>query len=92
MAKRGILSALSADNTKSEGQVLFADDELDIAVITAKGKDLNELLLSVGLARIYGTRTPLPDGRDSREYLAHLRELESEAKAAKRGAWGKVSQ
>jgi len=35
--------------------------------------------------------TPLPDGRDSREYLAYLRELESEAKAAKRGAWGKVS-
>ena len=58
-------------------------------VITAEGKDLNELLVSAGLARIYGTRTPLPDGRDSREYLAHLHELESEAKAAKRGAWGK---
>jgi hypothetical protein len=43
------------------------------------------------LALIYGTRTPLPDGHDSREYLARLRELESEAKAAKRGAWGKVS-
>jgi endonuclease YncB( thermonuclease family) len=60
-------------------------------VITAEGKDLNELLVSAGLARIYGTRTALPDGRDSREYLAHLRELESEAKAAKRGAWGKVN-
>jgi endonuclease YncB( thermonuclease family) len=60
-------------------------------VITAEGKDLNELLVSAGLARIYGTRTPLPDGRDSRAYLAQLRELESEAKAAKRGAWGKVN-
>src|SRR5438552_14563603 len=42
-------------------------------VITAEGKDLNELLVSAGLARIYGRRTPLPDGRDgrgSREYLA----------------------
>ena len=58
-------------------------------VITAEGKDLNELLVSAGLARIYGTRTPLPDGRNSREYLAHLRELESEAKAAKLGAWSK---
>jgi len=58
-------------------------------VITAEGKDLNELLVSAGLARIYGTRTPLPDGRDSREYLAHLHERELEAKAAKRGAWGK---
>jgi hypothetical protein len=47
--------------------------------------------VSEGLARIYGTRTPLPDGRDSREYLAHLRELELEAKAVKRGAWGRVN-
>ena len=59
-------------------------------VVTADGHDLNELLVSAGLARIYGTRTPLPDGRDSRTYLAHLHELENEARAAKRGAWGKV--
>ena len=58
-------------------------------VLTADGHDLNELLVSAGLARIYGTRTPLPDGRDSRTYLAHLRELETQAKAAGRGAWGK---
>jgi endonuclease YncB( thermonuclease family) len=51
---------------------------------------LNELLVSAGLARIYGTRTPLPDGRDSRTYLAHLGELETHAKAARRGAWSKV--
>ena len=61
-------------------------------VITAGGRDLNELLVSSGLARIYGTRTPLPDGRESRTYLAHLHELENEARAAKRGAWGKVYQ
>ena len=59
-------------------------------VVTADGRDLNELLVSAGLARIYGTRTPLPDGRDSREYLAHLHDLENEAKAAKRGGWGMV--
>jgi endonuclease YncB( thermonuclease family) len=58
-------------------------------IVTADGHDLNELLVSNGLARIYGTRTPLPDGRDSRSYLAHLHELENEAKAVKRGAWGK---
>ena len=60
-------------------------------MITFNGSDLNELLVYAGLARIYGTRTPLPDGRDSREYLAHLHDLKSEAKAAKRGAWGKVN-
>ena len=59
-------------------------------VITEDGRDLNALLVSNGLARIYGTRTPLPDRRDSREYLARLRQLENEAKAAKRGAWGKL--
>ena len=61
-------------------------------VLTADGHDLNELLVSNGLARIYGTRTPLPDGRDSRTYLARLRELENEARVAKPGAWGKVHQ
>jgi hypothetical protein len=59
-------------------------------VVTADGHDLNEQLVSNGLARINGTRTPLPDGRDSREYLAHLHGLENEARAAKRGAWGKM--
>jgi endonuclease YncB( thermonuclease family) len=59
-------------------------------VTTAEGRDLNELLVNAGLARIYGTRTPLPDGRDSRGYLAHLREVESQAKAARRGAWAKT--
>jgi endonuclease YncB( thermonuclease family) len=61
-------------------------------VVTADGRDLNELLVSAGLARIYGTRTPLPDGRDSRTYLPHLRELETQAKAARRGAWAIETQ
>src|SRR5438309_3641458 len=39
-------------------------------IVTSDGRDLNELPVSAGLARIYGTRTPLPDGRDSREYRA----------------------
>jgi len=56
-------------------------------ILTAEGRDLNELLVENGLARIYGVRTTLPDGRDSRKYLARLAELEAKAKAAKRGAW-----
>jgi len=56
-------------------------------IITAEGRDLNELLVENGLARIYGVRTTLPDGRDSRKYLAQLAELEAKAKVAKRGAW-----
>lgn len=56
-------------------------------VIDSTGRDLNELLVENGLARIYGVRTTLPDGRDSRQYLTKLAELEKGAKAAKRGAW-----
>ena len=51
------------------------------------GEDLGEMLVANGLARIYGTRTPLPDGRDSRQYLARLAELETKAKATKKGGW-----
>lgn len=59
-------------------------------VTTADGKDLAELLVSNGLARIYGSRTPLPDGSDSRTYLAKLSAVEAQAKAAHRGGWAKA--
>jgi endonuclease YncB( thermonuclease family) len=56
-------------------------------MFTADGNDLAELLVRHGLARIYGTRTLLPDGRDSRTYLATLRGLEQQAKSAGLGSW-----
>lgn len=56
-------------------------------IVDSTGKDLNESLVENGLARIYGVRAPLPDGRDSREYLAHLKEIEGKAKIDKKGAW-----
>ena len=56
-------------------------------VFTADGSDLAELLVKNGLARIYGTRTPLPDGRNSRTYLATLADLEQQAKSAGLGGW-----
>jgi len=56
-------------------------------ILTADGRDLNEMLVENGLARIYGTRTALYDGRDSRAYPARLAELEAQAKAAHKGAW-----
>jgi endonuclease YncB( thermonuclease family) len=56
-------------------------------VFTADGNDLAELLVRNGLARIYGTRTLLPDGRDSRTYLATLAGLEQQAKSDGLGGW-----
>ena len=57
-------------------------------ITTADGKNLAELLVANGLARIFGSRTPLPDGRDSRTYLADLKEFERTAKATNIGGWG----
>src|SRR4051812_22562128 len=45
-------------------------------VITADENDLAEMLVRHGLARIYGTRTRLPDGRNSRSYREYLTQLE----------------
>ena len=56
-------------------------------VVTADGKDLNAALVSEGLVRIKGSGTPLPNGKTAKEYLAQLRDLEAQAKAAKRGGW-----
>jgi endonuclease YncB( thermonuclease family) len=66
---------------------VFGPTRYYAVVFTADGKDLAELLVRNGLARIYGTRTPLPDGKDSRTYLATLRGLEQQAKSAGLGGW-----
>jgi len=57
------------------------------AIVIVNGRDLNELLVENGLARIYGARTPLFDGRDSRKYLARLAELQTTVKRERKGAW-----
>lgn len=59
-------------------------------IVTADGKDLAQELVRNGFARIYGTRTILPDNRDSKTYIAELKVIEEEAKAAKRGGWGQM--
>jgi endonuclease YncB( thermonuclease family) len=90
-AKRFMASALAEPFTiYTRWRKVLGPTRYYAIVVTADGHDLNELLVSSGLARIYATRTPLPDGRDSREYLVHLHVLENEAKGAKRGGWGIV--
>ncbi len=58
------------------------------SIVRVDGKDLGELLVGEGLARIYGTRVELPDGRNSRDYLGALQTLERTAKQQRKGAWG----
>ena len=55
---------------------LFGPTRYYAIVVTADGHDLNQLLVSNGLARIYGTRTPLPDAA-IRDIPAHLHELKT---------------
>jgi endonuclease YncB( thermonuclease family) len=53
------------------------------------GPFLEETLVREGLVRIHTKGADLPDGTPVKERLRQLRELENEAKRAKRGAWGK---
>lgn len=57
-------------------------------VETAEG-DLGEILVRRGLARVYGVRVHLPDGRRAQDYRAHLLKLEDEARARRVGAWAR---
>jgi len=54
---------------------------------TASGKDLAELLVSNGLARIYGMRVNHPEGNKAYVISKQLKKLESRAKSKKLGGW-----
>lgn len=58
-------------------------------IIFADGEDLSAKLVRSGLARIHTSGTTLPDGRSPSAYEQQLRQWESEARSAKRGAWGR---
>jgi endonuclease YncB( thermonuclease family) len=57
-------------------------------VVFQDGEELSEKLVREGLARIHTTGTTLPDGRSRQVFEARLRQLEREARAARRGGWG----
>lgn len=56
-------------------------------VQTADGKDLAELLVRHGLARVRGRRSTTPYGRSRRIQFSRLRELERLAQAEQVGGW-----
>lgn len=67
------------DSARSYALVFFDD-----------GEELSEKLVKAGLCRIHTRGTIMPDGRRENDFENHLRELECQARAARRGAWGKV--
>ncbi|OYW72274.1 MAG: hypothetical protein B7Z37_25350 [Verrucomicrobia bacterium 12-59-8] len=66
------------DSARSYALVFFDD-----------GEELSEKLVKAGLCRIYTRGTVMPDGRREYDFENHLRDLEHQAKAAHRGAWGR---
>lgn len=52
--------------------------------VSVRDRDLAELLVTNGLARIHG----MGIGGQTNEEVARLRQLEAQAKTEKRGAWG----
>lgn len=66
------------DSQRSYALVFFDDRE-----------ELSEKLVKAGLCRIHTKGTRMPDGQAEFDFEHHLRDLERDAKAARRGAWGK---
>jgi endonuclease YncB( thermonuclease family) len=62
-------------------------DRFYCMILTAEGKDLAELLVANGLARVYGTKITLWDGRLSKDYVKKLEAIEAEAKNRAVGGW-----
>ena len=65
----------------------FGDQRYHAFILPAGGPGLDEALVREGLARIHTKGAELPDGTPTKARQAQLRELESQAKKAKRGAW-----
>lgn len=57
-------------------------------VVLIGHKNLADLLVEEGLARVYGASVTMPDGRNATTIYDQLRALETRAKQQKKGAWG----
>lgn len=62
------------------------------AMIRVNGRDLGEMLVEKGLARVYGVRVNTPEGSSATTWRARLLAAEDEARHARRGAWSTSSQ
>ncbi|OVE76326.1 hypothetical protein BVX97_01455 [bacterium E08(2017)] len=62
------------------------------AMIKAGDKYLSEALIENGLARLYGYRVDLPNGKRWKKYLADLKVAEKAAKRSNKGGWAPVPE
>lgn len=71
----------------TRGQMVFQSGRQYGFIQLKDGRWLDRILVRNGLARIYGKRITLPDGKNSREYREELAGLEKLAKKGKLGGW-----
>lgn len=60
-------------------------------VVKIGKRDLAEMLVEEGLARVYGESIQLPDGTMPDMFFDRLRRLEQQARQKKRGVWGTLA-
>lgn len=84
-AERLLLSTPFAIHTR--WQKVYDSGRFYAFVQFEDGEYLSEKLVKEGLCRIYTEGAETPDGRSRREFEAHLRQLEGEARRAHRGGW-----
>ncbi|MCA1810114.1 MAG: helix-hairpin-helix domain-containing protein [Lentisphaerae bacterium] len=65
------------------------DGRIYAFVVTADGRDLAEILVKEGLARVFGVRRETPAGVHRDEAVERLRDLELAAALERRGAWSR---
>ena len=58
-----------------------------LGLVEADGKSLIEILVSGGLARVFGSKVPLPNGEKSKDYIRRLAAMETEARRQRVGVW-----
>lgn len=67
---------------------VYDSERFYAVVICEDGEDLARKLVHAGLARIHTKGVNMPGGRKANDYENQLRDIEKEARASKRGAWG----
>lgn len=89
---RGLLGGAFVVLTKRASAPGRSKEPRLYCLVQIGGRWLHETLVAEGLARVKGVTTSLPDGTPSRAYLGRLRDMESRARAERRGVWARSSK
>ncbi|MDB6079069.1 MAG: hypothetical protein JWO82_2816 [Akkermansiaceae bacterium] len=66
----------------------FHDHRMSAIIQSGNGEWLHRNLVREGYSRIFTKPSEMPDGTPAKEEVGMLRQMEEQAKAARKGAWG----